>query len=392
MDNIQTPQNLGEQNKKAIIEILKTRGPLSRAALSRITGLSFPATSSNINYLIDKNYIIEAGEGNNSMGRKSTLVRFNEKKGYVLGIDLGRRVVMVMVSDLLGNTITEMSVSTDSLKEGKNFVNGLKTLIQQVIEKANIDIRKLLSVGIGVPGIINKETGKLHIAPYTSGLGDVNFNDDIAILFDCPVTIENSVNHGAIGEKWKGLGNKYRNQIYVNYGIGIGSALILDGKLYTGNNGIAGEIGYMVTSTACIRKEYNEIGVLEQQISGSSIDKAITDFGVGSNSLEELMSSRNEIAQQKRIEIINDIKEKFGVVLLNIATTINPEVIILSGGIGINIGDILVPEWNSMLRNNLPFPPKVILSNLGNRANLYGAVRAALYNIKDIYCAVEENG
>lgn len=387
MTSTLTSRNLAVRNRKAIIELLRNEGPLSKADITRILKLSFPAVSSNVDYLIKNNYIREVGEGNNVMGRKSTLLEFNAKYGYVIGIDLGRSLIRLKVSDLMGNSVDTFTSYVKRRNNGNNLVKQLNMLIDEAIAKCNISMSDIMCVGVGTPGILDRETGKIIVAPYATGWSDINIIGIFDGIFDCPVVFENSVNLGAIGEMWRGCGRNYRNLVYIDYSIGIGSAIIINGNLYTGKNGASGEIAFAVVSPEFILKEYEAEGSLEQLISGNSIDTYIQELNIGANSLKELFELNTPEAVKIRESIVDKIEKYFGVVLTNITSIMNPEALILSGGIGINVGKLLIPKWEEMLRNNLPFVPDLICSQMGSEVNVYGAVRYALENIKDLYCS-----
>ncbi len=380
-----TPEYLAEKNRKVIINTLKAFGPLSRAEISRRVGLSFPAVSSNVGFLIDEDYIREVGEGDNSMGRKSTLLKFNSDKGYVLGIDLGRYKVKLAIADLLGNMNCYLSKEIKNL--GTNSP-GLKDIIEESQKQSGIDAKQIKAVCVGTPGVVSDGNDKIILAPFSEGIDKNNILKEIKSYFKCPVTIANTVSLGAIGEKWKGCGSGYKNIVYINYGIGIGSAYILNDSLFTGTNGVAGEIGFMVTSPESVKKEYTEVGVLEQKISGHSLDRLVasqTEF----NTLKDLFLSDSKEAKVLQSTVINDIEKYLGSALINISSVINPQVIIMSGGIGINIGKLLVSKWETMLEANNPFPPKILISEVDSYSNVLGAIRYALKNVEDMYCALD---
>jgi predicted NBD/HSP70 family sugar kinase len=382
-----TPHNLAIRNRKAIIELLRSQGPLSKADISRTLNLSFPAVSSNVNYLIENNYIKEIGEGNNAMGRKSTLIEFNARYGYVVGIDLGRSLIRLKISDLLGNSLVTLTNRVENQANGNNLVRLLNILIEDAIKECGINMSDIMCVGVGMPGVLDSKTGKLIMIPYATGWDDINIKEAFDQIFDCPVVFENSVNMGAVGEMWRGRGRSYQNFIYIDYSIGIGSALIINGNLFTGKNGAAGEIAYAAVAPEFILNKYSVEGSLEQLISGNSIDMYIKKLGLGADSLKELFELSTPAAKKERESIISKIEKYFGVILINIVSILNPEALILSGGIGINVGKLLIPTWDKMLRANLPFVPKLICSKMGSEANVYGAIRYALESINDIYCS-----
>ena len=379
-------EHIAEKNKKLIVDTLKSSGPLSRAEISRKVGLSFPAVSSNVGYLIGEGYVSEIGEGNNALGRKSTLLEFNAKREYVLGIDLGRYKINMAAADLLGNT--EFFLSEEIRSQG-GIMASLRDIIDRGLAQSTIDIQRIRSICIGTPGVVSGSEDKILLAPFAEALNKSSILGEVRRHFDCPITIENSVNLGAIGEKWKGCGSGYRNIVYINYGIGIGSALILDDRLYTGANGIAGEIGFMAVSPESVVQQHEDFGSLEERISGHSLDSRIAKSGLNISSLKELFSSDTPEARLLQEQIVHTIEQYFGVVLLNVVSLINPQAIILSGGIGINIGRLLVSKWKDVIKASVPFTPEILVSEMDSRANVYGAIRCALKNMEDIYCILD---
>ena len=385
-----TPEDYGNENKKLIINIIKQEGALSRAQIARRTGMSSPAVSTNVAFLIDKGYLIESGIGNNSMGRKSKLLMFNAKKGYVIGLDLGRSRINLMLSDLLGEVFYEIFVDIDIRNSSLNVIDHLHEIIQNSLHINKIDEKEILSIGIGIPGVLDKTTGKIILIPFAKDWAQYNFLEELQKRYSCPIELENSVNLGALGEKANGCGISYKNILYINYSIGIGSALILNNSLFTGTNGVAGEIGYSIPSPSHIRSAFKEEGALEEIISGEALDKRIQLLGIGINSLKELFESNDSQYDSLRESIVNEIKTNFFVILLAITSVINPSVVILSGRIGINVCKLIKDEWEKSLADHLKFPPKIIISESGSLANVFGAVQIALSNIQDNLLSIDK--
>lgn len=386
---VSTPESWGDKNKKLLIDLIKNNGPISRAELSRRTGMSFPAVSSNVNYLLENGYIFESGTGNNSMGRKSMLLSFNANKGYVVGLDLGRSSVSLILSDLLGEALYTISKNID-IHHGKfNIIEYLDNLIQNALLKNNINKDLLIAIGIGIPGVIDNNTGRMILAPFAGKWSNYNIVEGLRSQYSCPIVFENSVNLGALGEKWKGLGVDHANFIYINYSVGIGSALILNDKLFTGTNGIAGEIGYSIPSPSHIRSSFYEEGALEALISGRALDEKVKALKIGFYSLKELFESSDTEYNSIRNVILEEIRDTFFVILLASISVINPSLVILSGRIGINIGRLLKDEWEKALQVHVSFPPQLLVSEIGSLANVNGAVRLALSNVEDELSASE---
>lgn len=387
LKQVSTPETWGDKNKKLIVELLKSEGALSRAEISRRTSMSFPAVSSNVQFLLDHGYIKESGTGNNTLGRKAMLLSFNAEKGVVIGLDLGRSSTSLILSNLLGEALYKVSKDVDIHHGRLNIIDHLDNLIANALVKNDISKKDLLCIGIGIPGVIDNETGSIMLAPFAENWSNYNLVEGLQARYSCPIRFENSVNLGALGEKWKGVGVPYSNIFCINYSIGIGSALILNNELFTGSNGIAGEIGYSIPTPSHIRQTYAEEGALEELISGRALDERVKSMQIGCNSLKELFESNHGEHDAIKQEIIEEIKNLFFVILLASVSIINPDVVILSGRIGINIGRLLLSDWEKALAAHVKYPPKLVISESGSLANVYGAVRFALAHVEDDLCA-----
>jgi predicted NBD/HSP70 family sugar kinase len=383
MGSTQTPGKLGEKNKKIIVDLIKREGPMSRADIARRISMSFPAVSSNVQYLLDHHYIYESGQGQNDMGRKSMLLTFNAKKGYVMGIDLGRSSSSLLIADLLGESVYHISKVVDIHRRSSNIIEHLDKLINNSLKKSNIDLQEILSIGIGIPGVLDKKTGKMILVPFVEEWNKFDLLQELKKRYSCPITIENSVNMGALGEKWKGCGQPHKHIVYFNYSIGIGSSLILNNDLYVGNDGAAGEVGYSVPGYAFVRSGYKEAGVMEELICGQALDDKVKAMGIEPRSLKELFEFKGDRYEEIKQAILQEIYEKFFILLVSVSAMINPSAIILSGKIGMNIGKLLVGKWAAALKDHVPFPPELIVSEIGSYANVCGALRYAMQHIAD---------
>lgn len=380
MYRVGSSETIAEQNKKLILNFIRKNGPVSRADIARCLGMSFPAVSSNIKALIDSNYLYEIGAGDNALGRKSTLITFNSCRGYVIGIDIGRYRIRTSLSNISGDIIESAVTEIDTKKEANEIINQLIQLVDGLLSKSKIDKQKVLCISVGIPGIIDKNTGFIHLAPFINTLSETQIRDNLSRYCNCPVLIESSMKYGAIGEKWKGIGQGYKNIIYLNYSIGLGCALILDGQLYRGATGAAGEIGYMVVDKKNLRIHYNEVGVLESLVSGNYLNNELADNSFDGG-IERLIKSYK--SDSFSTNLLNKISDYVGIMLINISSLVNPELIILSGGLGKNLGEIFIDKWLTMLKAHIPFVPILKCSELQNNANVLGAIAAALRYINE---------
>ena len=381
-NNIKSPETIAEHNRRLILNALRFNGNMSRADLSRHLNMSFPAISSNAKGLLDANYILEVGTGDNTIGRKSTLLAFNAKRGYIIGVDLGRFRIRMMLADLLGNEVisTEIINTASHQGGGQESITLIHDQALDILKKSGKTKDDILCIVVGIPGIISE--GKSFLAPYTENYLEQDMIGTLQDVFEADVILENCVNLGVIGEQWKGAGVNCDDVTYIAYGVGLGSAHIVDGRLYTGAKGAAGEIGFMVTDPINISNTYDEVGSLEQALSISKIEQYLRS-GNFDEEIIKLIKSYKEGEDMYARLMIDEIALNFGIMLVNIAAILNPEVIIIAGGLGYNLGKLFLENWKETLGKHVPFAPRLVLSELNHTETMLGAVMTGIIHVHE---------
>ena len=382
MQKTSSPETIAEHNKKLILDTLRQNGNMSRADLSRHLNMSFPAVSSNAKGLLDTNYIIEVGTGGNTIGRKSTLLAFNATRGYVIGVDLGRFRIRMMLADLLGNEVarTETINTAGVSGDGMCSIKLIHNQIVDILKNSGKSKDDVLCIVIGIPGII--KDGRSYLAPFTETYLENDMIETLQEAFEADVILENCVNLGVIGEKWKGVGANYKDITYIAYGVGLGAAHILDEKLYKGANGAAGEMGFMITDPMNINNKHEEVGSLEELLSMSKINRYLSS-GNFDEEIKKLIQGYENGEDMYAKLIIDEVVMNFGMSLVNISAILNPEVIIIAGGLGANLGKLFLNRWKEILTNHLPFVPQVLLSELNHTETMHGAVMTGIIHIHE---------
>jgi len=381
MKKVSSPERIAETNQHLILNTLRLHGAMSRADLSRNLNISFPAVSSNAKRLLETNYIKEVGVRDNAVGRKPALLAFNANRGYIIGADIGRFRIGMMLTDLLGNEIarTETRNSAKRSSDGSKSVSIIYEQFLILIQKSRKRADDILCVVVGTPGILNK--GEIIMAPFTEKYVEKDLRATTKQLFKADILIYNSVNLGVLGEQWKGAGVNFQNIAYISYGIGLGSAHIVDGKLFTGPNGSVGEMGFMVTDRSAVRNRFDEVGALEEALTRHKID----NYFQGGNFDEEIKSliKNYQDGELYAKAVVDEIALNFGIALVNMCALFNPEAVIISGGLGINLGKLLIARWKAFLVSHVPFAPKLLLSELHHTETMLGAIVTGINHIHE---------
>lgn len=370
-----TPQLTGQYNRLLILNYVKNHGVISRADLVRELGLSFPTVSSNVQSLLDGKFLLEIGEGSNTLGRKSTLLSFNKDRGCVLSIDVGRFTIRSAVADLSGNIILQKDLDTN-LNDNISLTDKIIKLFDELINESGKTYDSVLCIAAGTPGV-EDSSGALRIAPF---LPDISIKALRLKLKDkyanAHIIVDNSIKMGALGEAAKGSGVDFNNFVLINYGVGIGAALILDRKLYKGSHNIAGEIGFMLPSYKDKMDSFDPSGSFERLLTIFKHEKKLSNAEFIDKVQALLKAYRSN--EEKAVKIFRTIIEAFSVSVINIAAVLDVDAIIISGGFGISVVKEFADELRSMLQKQVPHPPKIIFSALNNNEGVIGGISVAI--------------
>jgi glucokinase len=249
--------------------------------------------------------------------------------------------------------------------------------IKEIIKSNQLEDEQVFGVGVGVPGITNVEDGVVKDAP-SVGWRDVPLKSQLEEFLPYPVYIENDVNVAALGELWKGTGKSNLNFLMITLGTGIGCGVILNGQLYRGHTYSAGEIGYMVTDKETAEKKYDHTfkgyGFLDNHVGGPSITRRMLNYLNETDDNEWSAKKIFQMAKNKdetALEILKEPLSHLSFALINAVSLLNPERIVLGGGISKSMEQFL-PYLSSTIEKHIPIETKVEITNVKD-VSLLGA-------------------
>ncbi|MBU8732126.1 ROK family protein [Cytobacillus oceanisediminis] len=323
------------KNKSRVLQTIIDQSPISRADISQHLGLTKGTVSSLVNELIEEQICSETGPGKSSGGRRPVMLLFNEQAGYAIGIDLGVNYILGVMTDLSGNIVSEHLKHMNSMRYEETILV-IKEVIQSLLDTTAESPYGVIGIGIGVPGIVNKEGSNILLAP-NLGWTDIHLKAEIETEFHLPVIIDNEANAGAYGEKRFGAGKNFENLIYVSAGIGIGVGFILQNSLYRGAEGFSGEMGHMVIDIdgiecRCGSKGCWELYASEQALlnQAKNIESYLKRDDLNLESLVEMAEEDEEVK-----DLFHQIGRCLGIGINNIINTFNPEQIIIGNRLAI---------------------------------------------------------
>lgn len=314
-----------------------------------------------------------------------------KEKKYAIGIDLGGTKIGVAMVSRSGEIKNYLKIPTNA-QEGMDAVLAkIKTCINQVIQYTGIHIGEVVGIGIGVPGQVNPEDGIVHFAPNLPGWQEIPISRVIEEEFNLPVMLENDANAAAWGEKSFGIARGIDNLVCLTLGTGIGGGLILDGKIYRGKNFAAGEIGHIIVNKDGPQCNCGGSGCLEVYSSATGIKNRVIErvkrIKKDHNPLQELISDLESIHLAEIFEmarqgepllkdIVNDAIEYLGIGIIILVNLLNPEMVVLVGGLT-NEGDKLLDPLKEIVYKRAIKVSlkdlKIVFGQLGEYAGLIGA-------------------
>ncbi len=297
-------------------------------------------------------------------------------KKYYLAIDLGGTKITAAVADETGKTIVRKTISTEAHKGKKAVLDNLVGLGKELIKTAGLKSAQISMIGIGAPGPVLPAEGIVVEAPNLPGWDRVPLKELMEEAFKRPVLVQNDANAAALAENLMGAGKGAQNMIYITVSTGIGGGLIINGKLYEGSRGTAGEVGHMIIKENGPLCSCGARGCLEALASGTALGKMgekIFNRKIDAVEIEKMAIAGDRKAQ----ELIKIVANYLGVGVSNLVNLLNPEVIVIGGGMS-NLGNLLLePVRKYVYENALVMSSqnvKIVKAKFGKDAGIQGAI------------------
>jgi predicted NBD/HSP70 family sugar kinase len=377
-------ESLRELNRLRVVDALRRHGTLSRAEISRVTGLSRSTISTLVADLQDRGFVIEpAGEApprTAAQGRPPVLLRLDPSAGIAVGVDFDHTDVRVAISDLSRTVVAEASVAADVDHDALAALDTAANLIREALESANVDEDRVLGVGVALAGPVDQVEGKIHNSSILPGWNGIDAEAELRARLGVPVHIDNDANLGALAEVTLGAGRSARSALYVQMSSGIGAGLIIDGRPYRGAGGVAGEIGHVAVDENGPICRCGNRGCLETLASGPAIVRLVSQSRGEDLTTERLveLALAGDLGCRRALA---DAARVLGRVVGNICNLLNPEMVVVGGDLSAAGELLLAPLREALGRAALPSITRdleVVAGELGDRANVLGALALAI--------------
>ncbi len=361
-------------NQRRVLAELRDRSgeSVSQADLVRRTGLASGTVSTIVRDLAASGIVTTVA----GSGRRGTAVRLAHGAGLVAGIDFGHHHVAAAVGDMAGSVLAKARRPLDPNHDAIDGLELAKDLLDTLVGEAATDHAAIRNIGLGLPApIANDIVMSSAILPGWVGL---NARETAAQVLGARVLVENDANLGALAEWRHGHGRGHRNIVFVKASSGLGAGLILDGRLFRGSDGTAGEIGHVTLDERGPLCRCGSRGCLEAYVSTRTALALMEEHMPGADLDAVIDAARSGDAAARRV--LEDAGLHLGWGLAALVNLVAPDLVIIGGDMA-RAGDlVLQPALTGMRRHALPdaAPTDVVAAQLGERASLIGALTLAI--------------
>jgi len=291
---------------------------------------------------------------------------------YTIGVDLGATFVKMGIVDSNGRVYSRRKIETPARAKKALLIDAIIYNIRDIIRVSG---KKIYGVGIGVPGPVDSKKGVVHYFPNIKGWNEVPLKAILQKKLGMAVELDNDVNAMTLGEFVFGAGKRCDNLVCVTLGTGVGGGIIINGKLYRGGSMAAGEIGHMPINEIGPRCNCRGIACLERYVGNKYIlERAKKVFG--NNITLERLSSLGRSGNKKSIAIWRDFAKKLSVAIIGVVNLLNPDKIVIGGGVSSAGSLILTPlkkEIKTRAMKDQAKHVKIVLAKLGADAGIIGS-------------------
>ncbi|WP_410573674.1 ROK family protein [Amycolatopsis sp. cmx-4-61] len=392
-------------NQRLVLERLRGRGEATRPRIAADTGLSKPTVGQALLDLEQHGLVRATGRSLAGPGRAAVVYRAAPDAGHVVGVDIGRRVLRVAVADLDGSIVARLD-EPNRCRSASALVRTVRESVARAVDSAGLRPHDVVSTVVGTPGVPDPASGTVHRAPNLPGWerrGVLHELVSALAAAGSDVVVENDANLCAVGEHALGAALGVDVLVCLTVGTGIGMGLLVDGKLFRGAHGAAGEIADLpfgplssgplpsgspssgsassgsAPSGAAVRRP----GPVETAAAGHAVLAAARSLGLAKAKSAKDVFRLARAGDERAVRVVEEEAEKLAYVVSAVTAVLDPRLIVLGGGIGGN-ADLLAGPMRRALAATIPAVPDIVAGQLGEDAVLAGAIATALETAREL--------
>ena len=359
---------------RMVMEAVIHGGPISRASVARQTGLSKQTTSEIARILETDGWIRETGRTSGHVGRMATTYEVVADAALFAAVDLGGTKARTAIADLSCRIVAE-EVEPTAAKGGRDVPRQIARMCRTAAQRHDIPFERVRVGVVGVPGVPERDSGRIRMAPNIAGLDTFDFASELEDALGMEVYVENDVNLAVQGENWLGAGGGSDNLAFLALGTGIGAGLVLGGQLVRGAAGAAGELGFLPFGTDALSQPAHAAGALERIVATDGICRRYAERSGRQATVPEVFD-RADRGDADAVSVLDETAEYLTRAVVALCAIADPGLVILGGSIGARAE--LVGRVRVLLADAVPTPLRIEPSALGARATIAGAAAVAL--------------
>ncbi|WP_156725478.1 ROK family transcriptional regulator [Streptomyces apocyni] len=383
METPGSQSSLHRANLERVVRAVRMAGSLTQAEIARTTGLS-AATVSNIVRELKDGGTVEVTP-TSAGGRRARSVSLSGDAGLVVGVDFGHTHLRVAIGNLAHQVLAEEAEPLDVDASAAQGLDRAQELVGRLIDASGADRSKIAGVGLGVPGPIDVESGTLGSTAILPGWSGTNPAEELTARLGVPVYVDNDANLGALGELVWGGGRGVKDLAYIKVASGVGAGLVINGRIYRGPGGTAGEIGHITLDESGPVCRCGNRGCLETFTAARYVLPLLESSHGAGLTMEKVVRLAREGDPGCR-RVIADVGRHIGSGVANLCNLLNPSCVVLGGDLAESGELVLGPIRESVSRYAIPSAARrlsVLPGALGGRAEVLGALALALSEMGD---------
>jgi len=376
-----TPRLLRALNDRAALELLLSRGPLTRAQLGEMTGLSKVTASQLVERLEERGLVRRVGEQAGGRGPNAQLYAVTPGSAHVVGVEVGPDQVTAACADITGTIVGRVELST---KDTDDPVGVVHSAVMQAAERAGADRSSVRRVVLGTPGLVDPKTGEISYA-YDLPRWQKGLLDELRRDLSIPVAFGNDVNLAAVAEAHSGAAVGEPDFVLIWVDRGVGLATMIDGKLHHGATGAAGEIGWLPVPGADVPRDVARRGVRGafQALVANDAAKAIgRKHGFRAAEAGDVVRAA-VAAGEAGAPVLDELARRLALGVAATCVVLDPPLVVLGGEIGKAGGPELADRVAREVAAITLVSPRVVPGQVTVEPVLHGALRLALDAVRD---------
>ncbi|MEV6987094.1 ROK family transcriptional regulator [Sphaerisporangium sp. NPDC051017] len=378
------PRLLRELNNRAALELLGSKGPLTRARISESTGLSKVATGQILSRLEERGLVVKTGTQDGGRGPSAVVYGLNPSSAYVVGVEVGMGTTTAVLADVTGRRLAKVSRATDAEVEP---VAAIRSVLKDLTRASRVGLSRVSACVIGISAVVDPRTGDVRFCydmpAWRAGVAGA-LRHDLGI----PVALDNDVNLAAVAERVRGAARDTRSFALVWIGRGPGSAIMLGDRLLRGAAGNAGEIGWMPVPGAPVAGgalDHDRCGVnaaFQSLVGRHAVLALAAAHGIAEGSVRDVVAAAAGSAEGGAF--LDELAGRIALGVASICAVLDPELVVLGGDAGTAGGRDLARRVQRAVSAMYLAEPCVVASEVPRDPVLQGAVHMAMRQAREL--------